>query len=246
MKISPGTVFITGCNRGIGLEIVKQMLNLATPPVSLFANYRQEPGELKELKDRHENLHLIDMDVTDYDAFPSVVKQVDSIVGSQGLNLLINNAVVQPGKPDLEGVTPEAMRTAYEVNCIAPTFLSRAMLPLLTRAAGIKPEGTASKSVHRAAIIQLSTGGASIEENISGSHYAYRASKTALNQSMKSMSVDLMSKEILVMSMIPCTDTAGPEVTAETFVTWMLTTLDQLADKDHGTFLRCDNTSVPW
>ena len=50
MKISPGTVFITGCNRGIGLEIVKQMLNLGTPPVSLFANYRQEPGELKEGK----------------------------------------------------------------------------------------------------------------------------------------------------------------------------------------------------
>ena len=52
--------------------------------------------------------------------------------------------------------------------------------------------------------------------------------------------------DILVMSMIPCTDTAGPEVTTETFVTWMLNTLDQLADKDHGIFLRCDNTSVPW
>ena len=34
------------------------------------------PPIIKELKEKHENLHLIDMDVTDYDAFPSVVQQV--------------------------------------------------------------------------------------------------------------------------------------------------------------------------
>ncbi len=34
----------------------------------------------KELKTRHENLHLVDMDVTDYSALPGVVKQVVYIV----------------------------------------------------------------------------------------------------------------------------------------------------------------------
>lgn len=163
-------------------------------------------------------------------------------MGEEGLNLLINNAVIQPGNSDLYSVTPEAMRTAYEVNCIAPLCISRAFLPLLDRAKDKVNSNV--KSVHKAAIIQLQTGGASIEENITGGSYAYRSSKTAQNQCMKSMSVDLAEKGILSLSMVPCTDT--DDVSTETFVSWMLDTIQNLQNKDHGTFLRCNNSSVPW
>ena len=40
----------------------------------------------------------------------------------------------------------------------------------------------------------MQTGAASIEENVSGGSYAYRASKTAQNQCMKSLAVDLEHK----------------------------------------------------
>ena len=53
---------------------------------------------------------------------------------------------------DLESVTPEAMRQAYEVNCIAPLFLSKAMLPLVENAAG---KGAGERSCARSAIIQV-------------------------------------------------------------------------------------------
>jgi len=96
----------------------------------------------------------------------------------------------------------------------------------------------------KAAIIQLQTGGASIEENNTGGSYAYRSSKTAQNQSMRSMSVDLVNKGVLNLSMVPCTDT--DDVSIQTFVSWMLETLHNLTEKDHGAFLRCNNTSVPW
>ena len=47
MAIGPKSVFVTGCSRGIGLEMVKQLLELSTPPSYLFANYRKDPGELQ-------------------------------------------------------------------------------------------------------------------------------------------------------------------------------------------------------
>ena len=48
MNVAPRSVFITGCSRGIGLEIVHQLLNMKTPPKHIFANYRKDPDGLKE------------------------------------------------------------------------------------------------------------------------------------------------------------------------------------------------------
>jgi NAD(P)-dependent dehydrogenase (short-subunit alcohol dehydrogenase family) len=250
MKVSPKSVFITGCNRGIGLELIKQFLKLETPPKNLFATCRKVSDELKELDDKHPNLHVVSLDVTEYDSYPAVVKKVEDIVGDGGLNLLINNAGLLPPNRDLVTVTPEAMRAAYEVNCIAPLFLTRAMLPLLDKAAAGEPDSQ-NRSIHRAAIIQMSTAVASIAENTGGGHYAYRCSKSGLNQCMKSMSVDLKDKGVLVMAMHPgwvLTEMGGPnaQITTETCVSGMLETLDQLADKDHGAFLRYNNTPIPW
>ena len=44
------------------------------------------------------------------------------------------------------------------------------------------------------------------------------------------------------------TEMGGPNamITTETCVTAMLDTIDQLGDKDHGAFLRYNNTSIPW
>ena len=48
--------------------------------------------------------------------------------------------------------------------------------------------------IHNISKIQMSTAVASIAENTGGSTYAYRCSKSGLNQCMKSMSVDLKDK----------------------------------------------------
>jgi len=250
MKASPSTVFITGCNRGIGLELVRQFLGQEKAPKHLFATCRKVSDELKELEAKHKNLHIITLEVTDYDSFPSVVKQVEDIVGAEGLNLLINNAGMIPPNRDLQSITPEAMLQGFEINCVAPLFLSRAFLPLLDRAAA-KAGDKAVRNARRATIVQMSTQIASIADNGMGSFYPYRASKTALNQCMKSMSIDLKDRGILVMAMHPGwvqTDMGGPnaKITTQTCVSEMLKTIDQLDDKDHGAFLRYNNTSIPW
>jgi len=247
------SVLITGCNRGIGLELVKQILKMESPPAHLFATYRSPSTseELISLAKSHSTLKLIEMDVTDQSMYEKAVKKVSDAVGEDGLNLLINNAGLLPANRDLQSVTAQDMRDAFETNCIAPLFLSKAFLPLIQKAA--EKDATTGKSVSKAAIIQMSTAVASIEENSGGSTYAYRCSKSALNMSMKSLSVDLenMGLPILVMAMHPgwvLTDMGGPnaQITTETCCTTMIQTLCGLSEKDHGTFLRYNNTGIKW
>jgi len=247
--MSPKSIFITGCNRGIGLELVKQYLAQDPAPKHLFATYRTISDSLQELADKNSNLKLIKFEVTDFDVLPDVVKQVDAIVGEDGLNLLINNAGLLPANRALDVVNPEDMMNAYKVNCAAPLFITRSMLPLLERAA--KQGGGSGRSVDRAAAIQMSTAVGSIAENSGGSAYAYRCSKAGLNQCMKTLSVDLKDSGILTMSMHPGwvqteMGGAGAQITVDTCVSTMIKTLAGLADKDHGTFLRYNNTPIQW
>jgi len=245
------SVLITGCNRGIGLELVKQFLKKNPSPAHLFATARNTTaaGELSELAAANENLHLVQLDVTNFKDYPEAVKQVSQIVGENGLNLLINNAGLLPQNRDLDAVTPEDMMNAFEVNCVAPLFLSKAFLPLIKKAAdvnSVEPIG-----IRRAAIVQMSSSVGSIAENSGGGLYAYRCSKAALNMGMKSLSVDLTGTNILEMSMHPgwvLTDMGGPNalITTETCCSTMLNTLDGLTEKDHGAFLRYNNTPIQW
>ena len=107
-------------------------------------------------------------------------------------------------------------------------------------------------SVSRAG--HVTTSAASIADNQSGGRtggYAYRCSKTALNQAMKSMSVDLAATGILILGMHPGwvqTDMGGAnallkaEISAKTMVESQAT----LGVGDHGAFKRYDNTTIPW
>lgn len=249
--MAPRSIFITGCNRGIGLELVKQYLTSSTPPALLFATYRTDDTakELLELAGSAACLRPVRLDVTNTDSFPAVVELVEKEVGESGLNLLINNSGLLPQNRDLQAVTPADMVAAFQTNCVAPLLLGRALLPLLLRAAeqGPGPE----LGVTRAAIVQMSTAVASIAENSGGGLYAYRCSKAALNMSMKSLAVDLAGQGVLVMAMHPGwvqTEMGGPnaQITTETCCSTMLQTLDGLTEKDHGGFLRYNNTTIPW
>jgi len=88
------SIFITGANRGIGLELVKAFLNLSPAPDHVFATARslESATDLKNLESKNPNLHLVQLDVTDFDAIPKVVGQVTEMLNGKGLNVLFNNA----------------------------------------------------------------------------------------------------------------------------------------------------------
>jgi len=249
--MSPRSILITGCNRGIGLELVKQYLKLDPHPTHLLATYRdpESSEELLQLAKDNTGLKALKFDVAKRDTFASFVKEVSDVVGIEnGLNLVIHNAGYMAPNRELEKITPDDMIQSFEVNCVGPLFLTRELLPLLKTA--IKPDLPKFR-IDQAASVLMSTAVASIAENSGGGLYPYRCSKTALNMAMQSLSVDLKDTGILIMSMHPGwvqTRMGGPNalIDTETCCKTMIETLDQLSEKDHGAFLRYNNTSIPW
>jgi len=249
--MSPRSILITGCNRGIGLELVKQYLKLDPPPTHLLATYRDPDSseELLQLAKDNTGLKALKFDVAKRDTFASFVKEVSDVVGVEnGLNLVIHNAGYMAPNRELEKISPDDMIQSFEVNCVGPLFLTRELLPLLKTA--IKPDLPKFR-IDQAASVLMSTAVASIAENSGGGLYPYRCSKTALNMAMQSLSVDLKDTGILIMSMHPGwvqTRMGGPNalIDTETCCKTMIETLDQLSEKDHGAFLRYNNTSIPW
>ena len=186
------SVFITGSNRGIGLELVRQFLKQDPPPKHVFATCRNPNSalELKALQEQHkQTLHIFELEVTNWEKHQEVVDKVKNIVGEEnGLNLLINNAGLLPSLKTLHELTPDTMIEAYKTNCVAPVFLTRAFLPLLKNAAA---KANQEMSINGGCVVEMSTSVASIEENAKGGNYSYRCSKAALNMGMKNLSIDL-------------------------------------------------------
>jgi len=85
--MSPRSILITGCNRGIGLELVKQYLKLDNPPTHLLATYRDPDTsvELLELAKNNEDrgLKALKFDVSKRDTFASFAKEVSDVVGEK-------------------------------------------------------------------------------------------------------------------------------------------------------------------
>ena len=92
------SVLITGANRGLGLNMVKHILNSSTVPKHIIATCRslkaENALELQKLAEKHSNIHVLEMDMADVSGprLPELVKQVSDIVQESGLNLLVNNA----------------------------------------------------------------------------------------------------------------------------------------------------------
>lgn len=123
-------VLITGANRGIGLEFVRQLVGLNPAPRNVIATTRNASNELNELKSKHGNLHVLTYDAVNYDSYDEFTRQVQAIVAEDGLDLLVNNAGIYI-RDSLETVNAKDLLTNIEVNAVAPMVLTKTLLPLL-------------------------------------------------------------------------------------------------------------------
>jgi NAD(P)-dependent dehydrogenase (short-subunit alcohol dehydrogenase family) len=117
--------------------------------------------------------------VLNHETFTDVAEEVSSIVGEQGLNLLINNAGVSPRSTRIKFVTAEAMAETFAVNTTSPLMLTKALLPLLKAGASVFDEES-DFCIKNAAVVNISSVLGSISNNIgdhSGGLYPYRCSK---------------------------------------------------------------------
>ena len=120
------------------------------------------------------------IDVLDHETFSDVAEEVSSIVGEQGLNLLINNAGISPRSTRINFVTAEAMSETFAVNATSPLMLTKALLPLLKVGASSVFEDESDFCIKNAAVVNISSVLGSISNNTgdhSGGLYPYRCSK---------------------------------------------------------------------
>lgn len=131
------TYLITGANRGIGLELAKQLLESPASEVkTIFALSRTDsnPALNDLIKRNPDRLVNIVAAVTDEQSVEHAAKEVGSRLNGAGLDVLVNNAGVAPqGAEVMEEVQAEQMREAFDVNVVGVQFVTQAFLPLLRK-----------------------------------------------------------------------------------------------------------------
>ncbi|XP_055008830.1 C-factor-like [Boleophthalmus pectinirostris] len=255
MSSKPISVLITGANRGLGLEMVKQMMQ--SPLNVLFACCRDPDGpkaeELRALAKKHSAIiKIIRMDTADRSSIKQAAEKVGSLLGGKGLNLVINNAATLTYS-NVADSTPEAMAKEFNTNVIGPMSVIQEFLPYLRDA--VKKSKVPGMSCEKAAVINLSSILGSIESRTqsftSFQTVPYRASKAGLNMLTACAAFEFQKEEILFIVLHPGwvkTDmgTADADIDAHESVQGMLQVINSLTEKHNGAFLDYKGQSIPW
>ncbi|MCM3266801.1 SDR family NAD(P)-dependent oxidoreductase [Streptomyces thermoviolaceus] len=166
------TTLITGANKGLGFETARRLL--AAGHTVLLGARDPERGRraAEQLGTR-----FVRLDVTDDASVAAAVKEVEA---AGGLDVLVNNAGVEPRHADGSFVDPakttaDAVRAVYETNVFGIVRTLHAFLPLLRRSAN-------------PVVVNVSSGlalTAQLADPASPTHFypdiAYPSSKAAVN-----------------------------------------------------------------
>lgn len=217
------TVLITGGNRGIGLELVRQYIDRGD---DVIAACRKASKELEAT-----GAEIIEgVDVADGDA----VAKLARTLGDRQIDILLNNAGIL--RSDSFGdIDYEAMLEQYRVNTLGPLRVVEALGDNL---------GQGSKI----AIVSSRVG--SIEDNSSGGNYGYRASKTAVNQVGMNLKHEFESRGVAVALLHPglvATDmTGGSGIEPAKAAAGLIERIDDLTLETSGGFWHAEGYRLPW
>ena len=132
------SIAITGCNRGIGLAMLKYVVNNSDSDVKIFAMSRRTSEGQDELCKR-DNVHYVNIDVTDKATVEAAADKVKSVVGDAGLNLLVNNAGVASSNVFAKSLetSAEEMQRMFNINAVSTHMVITAFYPLLKQSATV-------------------------------------------------------------------------------------------------------------
>ncbi|MER0215570.1 MAG: SDR family NAD(P)-dependent oxidoreductase [Nitrosomonas sp.] len=230
------TMLITGANRGIGLEFVRQYVADGWRVVACC----RKPAAAEALNhlaaQYPDQITVHALDVTDH----AQIDQLAQTLSEQPIDLLINNAGVYPlARGDALGKTDyAAWQHAFAVNTMAPLKITEVFIQRIARS-------------ELKTIVTITSKMGSIADNRGGGSYIYRSSKAGVNIVMKSLSIDLIPQKIIAILLHPGwvkTDMGGPGalITAEQSVTGMRRVIGNLTLQDSGKFYAFDGKEVPW
>ncbi len=227
---------ITGANRGLGLEITRQLLEMGS---QVWATCRQPDTAtgLAELSSRFPRLLSVNsMDITDDGSIASAVDRVRR--DSPALDILINNAGILTRGEQIGNLDRAVFRRTLDTNTIGPAFLVQRALPMLRN--GDHP-----------IIANITSQLGSLTRKQSGGLYSYSASKAALNMVSRALAAELRHERITVLAIHPGwvrTDMggSGAALSVEESAAGIIAVLKNAQIGDTGRFLTWDNRDLPW
>lgn len=222
---------VTGANRGIGLEFVKQ-LTARGEDVEATARDPDDAPELQALARTGARLRIHRLDVADDASVAAFAGQLPP----GPVDVLINNAGVS-GVKGGEPIDPPDILRVFNVNAAGTLRVVRALLPRLRAGGGKK-------------IVNLTSQLGSIAE-ASGGRYAYRLSKVALNMATRLLAEDLRGEGFRTVALHPgwvqtrMGGSAAP-VPPEQSIRGMLRIVDGLTAEQSGRMFDFQGREIPW
>jgi len=196
---------VTGANRGIGLEIARQLMKEDVFVIAGVRDPVKAAATGADLARRGDNVASYPLDVNDTN---SVRLFVGNVVKEHGApSILVNNAGVFPeaSTASVEDTPTSVWRHTFETNVFGVVRMCREVVPHM-------------KKLRYGRIVNLSSGMGQMSQMTAGSP-AYRVSKAALNALTITLASELSGTGILVNSMSPGwvrTDMGGPDAPRST------------------------------
>lgn len=248
MSVMSKTFLITGCNRGLGLEMVRQLLRSSSNNrVIATARQPQRSEALQQMQRQYDkNLLIVPMDVTS----DKSIKEARDYIAKSGsfdtIDVLVNNAgVMTPWDEHVGNSTRSDLMGTFDTNVAGPMFVTQQFAHLLVR----------SKRTDRA-IVMISSGMGSISRTTQDSSSSYRISKAALNMLTKCLSVHEFPEKqcITTIALSPGwveTDMGlagggSPPQTVEEAVSDMLHVINGITPDSNGKFFNYDGKEIEW
>jgi NAD(P)-dependent dehydrogenase (short-subunit alcohol dehydrogenase family) len=228
------TILLTGANRGIGLELARQLVERGD---TVFATCRDPSaaGDLTKLAATAGALKVLAMDVTD----PASIAAAKAEVGDVKLDALINNAgIIGPTRQSSTDMDFDGWLQTLDVNTLGPLRVLQAFLPNLS--AG-----------DQAYVLTITSRMGSLTASPGTDRIAYRSSKAALNRAMQAVAGDLWARNIAVCVAHPGwvkTDMggSGADITPAQSAAGLIHVLDRMTVSRSPRFFNYDGSEIGW
>lgn len=218
------TVVITGANRGIGLEFVKQYMAKGDKVIALCRNTSDALSQ--------SGAKVIDkVDVGN----PECLEKILPTLKDVKIDLLINNAGVLATE-SLDNMSAKTIEYQMRVNALGPVLVTQLLKEQLVEGAKV-------------ALITSRMG--SMTDNTSGGYYGYRMSKAALNMAGVSLAHDLKDQGVAVALLHPgyvqteMVNNNG-DISPAVAVERLMQRIEQLNISNSGTFWHSNGEVLPW
>ncbi|ACV26437.1 SDR family NAD(P)-dependent oxidoreductase [Kangiella koreensis] len=250
-----GIAIIFGANGGIGQEFVKQALERYAVVFACSRPKKATPdsSKLPDIKTLDNGLVKVELNPHDEEQlqrFAQHVREqyghVDLIINAIGI--LHDSKELQPEKK-IEDFNLDNFIEMMTVNASATALIAKHFIKLLKQS-----------DAQPAILASLSARVGSISDNRLGGWYSYRASKAALNQIIKTLSIEVArrNKNTAVIALHPgTTDTKlskpfqqnvkpGKLFSPEYSVRKLFEIIDNLFLEDNGKFFAWDGSTIEW